>query len=215
MLEEDTTIEDKVAKYRMLAKLYELAHEKREYQITADDFKDSFAIKGKLNNFLFEYRIYKHIVQISAQHNQHTIEINADTKDKIDSLRINEKSYNTIKALGHDLKQELADLIEQMIEKTQFRPSDFIKKEPSELYEAASEGKYIDATDYDEKIKDYLKIMLFGHSLYKRIKKELKEKIPEFFEIIEAYKRGEYHPPGEIPAQLTSATDTIEEFNLS
>jgi len=215
MMGEDNTIEDKVARYRMLAKMYELAHKKREYQITADDFRDNFIIRGQLNNFSFEYRIYKQLVQISAQCNQHHIEINANTTDRIESFTINEKSYNLIHALGHDIKQELTDLIEHLIEKNKFIQNDFIEKRPAELYEAAHEGKYIDATDYDEEIKDYLKVMMFGHSIYKRIQKELKEKIPEFFEIIEAYKRGEYHPPGEIPAQLTSATDTVKEFDLS
>jgi len=209
----DDTLEERIAKHKVIVAILELALKKRpEYEIEAEKIRDYFSIKGTINNFRFEYAVYNNHPIVTVQKDQHVIEIytSSNRPEHIETVTINGQSYQSFAAMKHEMQEAFKDLFEILVEKV-----DLHQEEPSELYEKLRKGDIPEVGKLDRDTQKLIDVVLFGHMLYKRVRKEVEEKVPEFLEIVEQYHLGAFHPPSQPPVHFTSTEEVIKDFDLS
>lgn len=215
MLGDENTLEEKIAKHRVVTAMLELALKKRDmYQIEAETRYDLFVIKGKINNFRFEYHVHRFRHSAVTRQNEHVImlETEGENSEKVKSTSIDDRTYMDLSdsnKVSKELREAFSGLYTLILEKAN------IYQNIDEAYEEIKKQKRAEIKEIDEATKMNVDAMVFGQMLMNRIIKEIKCNAPEFFEIINRHYLGEYNPSSQTPTRFTPTEDAIKKFNLS
>lgn len=208
----ETTLESKIAKHIVAAEILKLNLKTKDFKIDIDTHPDGmyFEIKGNVNNFNFEYSILSFRHKLKATKDQHTIEIDTEgqNSEKIDGIRINDRYYGTTERIRKDLKDVFQHLQELLTERIDYGA------QTTDVIEQIRKEKQKEIGELGEYEKNLINAFAFAETIFHRIKKEIKEKVPEFFAIIDKYYRGEYNPTSQMPVQFETTEDAINSFEL-
>jgi hypothetical protein len=209
--------EDRLAKHRAIVAMLELsrkiANKDCQLKIDADKpLEPLFYIEGRLNNFYFKYGVDSYTTRITLKSTEDTIDITTrqGISPKIEQVNLNGTDYNTTSIFHKDLQNTFQQL-EDMITGDSWKHT-----EPTGLLlDKLNKGELPDLKDLDEHEITTAKAIYRGYKILTRIRREIQENVPEFFEIAKKYFNQGYHPTDSSSLIFKTSEEVFNEFDLS
>lgn len=212
--EEDTeskSIENKIATYKAFVDLLELARKTENYFIDIAEEDRTFIIRGKLNNFQFEYYTNCETGGVSVNNDRYNIDLETEGKlsQKVTRIMVQGREYTLDSVNGNDKK---CDTCGEEIEEAEEPWKQNSEEETIE--EKLTNGKLPDTEGMNGHEETTVQALHFGQALLKRVMEEINTKIPAFMEITKKYFTGKYRPEKNIPTDFTTNEEIFKDFKL-
>ena len=207
------SIEDKIATYKAFADMLELARNTEKYFIDIAEEDRTFIIRGKLNNFQFEYYTNHETGGVSVNNDRYNIDLETEGKlsQKVTRMMVQGREYTLDSVNGKDKK---CDTCGEEIEEAEEEPWEKNGEKEETIEEKLTNGHLPDTNGMNGHEETTVQALHFGQALLKRVMEEINTKIPAFMEITKKYFTGKYKPEKNIPTDFTTNEEIFKGFQL-